>query len=52
MVDMGQSPGHWSRLGSRVGLILVSVRIKVIIIIILKPDSKVDLERDSSHEWG
>jgi hypothetical protein len=48
----GQSAGHWSRPELRVRLTQVSVRIKIVIIIIFKPDSGVDLGQDPSHEWS
>ena len=47
-----QSAGHWSRPGSRVRLTRVSVRIKMVIIIVFKPDSKVNLRQGPSHEWS
>jgi len=42
MVDPEQSPGHWLRHGSQVGLTRVSIRIKMIIIIILKLNSRIN----------
>ena len=44
--------GHWLRTGSRVGLTRVSVRIKIIVIIVLKFDLGVNLRQGSSHKWG
>ena len=44
-----QSPDHWSRPGSWVGLTRVNVRIKMVIIIILKPDLRVDSEQGPGH---
>jgi hypothetical protein len=49
MVDSGQNSGHWS---SWPRLIRVSVRIKVVITIVLKSDSRVDPGQGPDHECG
>jgi hypothetical protein len=49
---LGQSLSHWLRSRSWVGLTRVSIRIKVIIIIALKPDSNVDSGQDPGDKWS
>ena len=48
VVDPGQSRGQ----SSRVGLTRINIRIKIIIIIVSKLNSKVNSRQDPSHEWG
>jgi hypothetical protein len=51
--DLEQSLGHWSKPRSWIELIQVNARVKMIIIIIIfKPDSWVNLKQGSVHEWG
>jgi hypothetical protein len=51
MVDPEQSSCHRSRFGSWVGLTRASVRIKMIIIIVLKPNLGVKPGQCVGHEW-
>ena len=46
MVDPGQGMDHMSSWS----LTRVNIRIKIVIIVVLKPDSRVDLEQIPGHE--
>jgi len=52
MVDLGQNSGHWSWPESWVWLTWVSVWIKIIFVIILKPDLKIDSGQGPDYKWG